>query len=278
MQDEVQVYHHLGLGDHIICNGLIRELCKHYKKVYCFVRENNLYSVSFMYRDQPKIELIPIKSDLEAPLKFIKDVNLIKIGFENLDISNENFDKSFYNQLGYNFSLRWDNFYFKRDYETEEELYKSLNGDNSPYIFIHDDPSRRFIIDIKKINNKIKFIKPGNVKEEHKKYTIFHWMLILENAQEIHCMDSSFKCLVESIPHIDAKLFYHEYVRGSSMKAVSSTKKDWTIIKNPSLSIKVNNVINKMHKRSKRKLSKIRNCFNGYSPPHASAHRRSLSR
>jgi hypothetical protein len=269
MQDEVQVYHHLGLGDHIICNGLMRELCKNYKKIYCFVRESNLHSVSFMYRDQSKIELIPVKGDLEVSSKCIKGISLIKIGFENLDVSNKNFDKSFYEQLGYDFSLRWDNFYVKRDYEIEEELYKSLNSDDAPYIFIHDDPSRGFIIDVSRINNQIKSIKcsdvfkPGNMREAYKKYTIFHWMLVLERAKEIHCMDSSFKCLVESMPHIEGKLFYHEYVRGSSMKAISSMKKDWTIINDPSLSIKINGVINKIHKKYKRKLSKIRHGFTG---------------
>ena len=32
--DAFILYHHLGLGDHIICNGLTNYLSKTYKKIY----------------------------------------------------------------------------------------------------------------------------------------------------------------------------------------------------------------------------------------------------
>src|SRR4051812_16786092 len=98
MKRQVQVYHHLGLGDHIICNGLVRELCKSYDGVYCFVKNCNLNSVVFMYRDEPKIELIGVEDDWEVPRKIRDDKDLIKIGFEHLHTRNYNFDVSFYDQ------------------------------------------------------------------------------------------------------------------------------------------------------------------------------------
>jgi len=242
---DIQVYHHLGLGDHIICNGLIRYLCRNYEKVYCFVKEHNLNNVSFMFRDEPRIELIAVKDKSEVPSKIIKDSDVIRVGFENVDMSHDNFDKTFYTQLGYDFSLRWDNFYVEREYEKEHDLFVKLNPHNVPYIVIHDDAYRGFMIDPSKVREDMKIIKSsdcfisGKMKAEFREYTIFHWILVLERAEEIHCMDSSFKCLVESLPKCSSpRLFYHVYVRGTGRKAVSSTRKNWVIVKKGSLSVK----------------------------------------
>ena len=254
LKNHIQVYHHLGLGDHIICNGLIRELCKYYAKVHCFVKEVNMSSVSFMYRDEPKINLIAVTDDREVYTKVQSDTNLIKIGFDNLEISQNNFDLSFYQQLGYDFSLRWNNFYVQRDYQVEAELFQKLNPSNLPYIFVHDDPSRGLQIDRNNIRRDIKIIKVsdvstlGKIKVEFQKYNLFHWILVLERSLEIHCMDSAFKCLVESLPSLgNTKLFFHRYVKGKGPLAESTMKKAWTIVKYPSLSFRVNALFHKFY-------------------------------
>src|ERR1051325_7369597 len=148
MHDELQVYHHLGLGDHIICNGLVRKLCTTHHTVYCFTKRQYISSVSFMYRDEPKIQLIPVEGDWEVPLKTNREIPLLKVGFEKLDRSSSNFDESFYRQLGFDFGLRWNNFYIERDYEIERELFRKVNPSNTPYIFVHDDPGRLLVADV----------------------------------------------------------------------------------------------------------------------------------
>jgi hypothetical protein len=267
MESEIQVYHHLGLGDHIICNGLIRELCKNYDKIYCFVKEQNYASVSFMYRDEPKIELISVKDDFDVSSKAKRNVKILKVGFENLNFQNENFDKTFYDQLGYDFSLRWKNFFIERDTGLEKEFYHKLNPHNSPYIFIHDDPSRGFLIDLNKINIEkgVKIIKShdiyssGNIREEYHKFNLFHWILTLENSKETHCMDSSFKCLIESLPNLkNTKLFFHRYVRGSDHRSVSSMKKNWMVIDDPSLSFQIKHLVRKCIYKFSKELRRIK--------------------
>ena len=54
----IYIFSHLGLGDHIICNGIVRYYSEIYEKVFVFVRQHNFSNVSYMYRDNPNI--IPI--------------------------------------------------------------------------------------------------------------------------------------------------------------------------------------------------------------------------
>jgi hypothetical protein len=242
MKREVQIYHHLGLGDHIICNGLVRELCKTHQRVYCFVKNHNMDSVSFMYRDEPKIELVGVEDDWEVPFKLKNDIDLIKIGFEHLQTCDHNFDVSFYNQIGLDFSLRWEGFHVERDYQVERQLLKELNPNNEAYAFVHDDPSRGLFADLSVVQKGLFIIEPsdcflnGRLKAEFEKYNLFHWIGVLETSEEIHCMDSSFKCLIESFPNLKhPKLFFHRYIRGKGPYAVCTTRQNWVIIKTPSL-------------------------------------------
>jgi hypothetical protein len=256
MKNQVQIYHHLGLGDHIICNGLVREVSKTHEKVYCFVKKHNIDSVSFMYRDEPKIELIGVEDDWEVASKLTRDSKLIKVGFENLKTRKHNFDASFYRQVGLDFNLRWNGFYVERDCGAERQLFNQLNPNSEPYAFVHDDPSRGLHVDLCTVGKDLKIIKPsdcfvkGRLKSQFEKYNLFHWMLILEHSTEIHCMDSSFKCLVESLSCLpNTKLFYHQYVRGRGPQAVSSTRKEWIIIKRPSLGFIVQDIYRKIKKK-----------------------------
>ena len=95
----IYIYHHLGLGDHIICNSIIRYYSKLYDKIFLFVKECNQKNVSFMFRDLNNVEYI-IGDDFFIN-KYIIDnniKNLIKIGFDKLD-NRLNFDRSFYEQI-----------------------------------------------------------------------------------------------------------------------------------------------------------------------------------
>jgi len=191
-----------------------------------------------MYRDEPKIQLIPVRDDSEVALKTNESIPLIKIGFEKLDTSKGNFDESFYRQVGMDFSSRWYDFYVKRDHQLERELFSTVNPGHTPYAFVHDDARRGLFLDLTYVTSGLRIINPSEhlsrqeMNSEFKKYNLFHWILLLENAEEIHCMDSSFKCLVESLSNLaKPRLYYHRYVRGSGPLAVSTVRKNWIVVK-----------------------------------------------
>jgi hypothetical protein len=202
------IYHHLGLGDHIICNGLIRKLINPNEKYIMFVKSHNLHSVKFMYRDLSNLSFI--EGDDSFAINFINknkisEPNLIKIGFWRHPNS-KSFDESFYMQKNVSFDCRWDDFFITRDFDTEELLYKKFDIKKNEYIFIHDDTNRNYIIDEKYIINKnLKLVRPILGLTNN----IFDYCKIIENSIEAHFIDSSFKLMCDSLSLKKERIFYH---------------------------------------------------------------------
>jgi len=202
------IYHHLGLGDHIICNGLVRSIINKNKKYKMFVKPHNLTSVSFMFRDLKNLSFI-VGDD-----SFVRDFiiqnklttnDLIIAGFNRHPNSKE-FDDSFYLQNNLPFNYRWDKFYVKRDLEREKKLFDNYNVKEKEYVFIHDDHDRDIKIDESRIINKnLQIVKPNKNLTDN----IFDYCYLLENSAEIHFIDSSFRLLYDSLLPQKEMLFYH---------------------------------------------------------------------
>jgi hypothetical protein len=200
----VYVYHHLGLGDHIICNGLVRHYKEGNEKVFVFVKPHNFKNVDYMYRDDKNIIPLPIGEDSDVQ-KYIKDNNLENItvisGFRSF--SECKFDESFYKSVNLPFEYRFKKFFFERDIKKEIEIYNELNPNNEPYIFVHGVNQEKIRKDLKIIEN------PTN-------HSIFDLLTLIEKSTEVHLMESSIKNLVNSYPINGPKFFYHRYIRGYS--------------------------------------------------------------
>ena len=55
------IHHHLGLGDHLDCNGMVRFIQEKLDKKVCVFSKSNYYSmIEYMYRDTNDIEFIEI--------------------------------------------------------------------------------------------------------------------------------------------------------------------------------------------------------------------------
>ena len=59
---------------------------------------------------------------------------------------------------------------------------------------------------------------------------IFFYRRVIENAKEIHCIDSSFLHLVERVP-TNAKLYFHNHKTDTQKSEKLILMKDWKIIK-----------------------------------------------
>lgn len=226
------IYHHLGLGDHIICNGLVRELysrnVSNTTNIFLFCKIINYNSVAFMYRDLHKLIVLPIPND-NLVKKYVigikEEYGLIKIGFEKRKLNEKYFDQDFYRIINIPFEHRWSKFFLKRDYESEKRLFNELNLTTREYVFIHDDSVRGFKIDRKYIVNKdLTIITPHMTKN------IFDWCMVLENAKELHCIDSSFRLIADSISLRTTDLFFHYSYINKDKRYLSSSKYPWKII------------------------------------------------
>ena len=222
----------MGLGDHIICNGLVREICQKKENFYLFVKSHNAENVKFMFRDITNLKMIEVTNDKEVYSYIAKYPKpLIKIGHEKLEFTKTfyscKWDEAFYRQMDVDFEKRWSSFYFERDDEVEKELYNLLNPDNEEYCLIHNKDSQGIDrIDYQKIRKDLKLIFLDKIPN----YLLFHYTKLIEDAKEIHCIDSSFKHLVDSV-ETNSNLFYHKNYNQRYSEANEHThKKNWIII------------------------------------------------
>tara|TARA_R110001599_G_scaffold166503_1_gene355993 strand:+ start:6100 stop:6783 length:684 start_codon:yes stop_codon:yes gene_type:complete len=208
----IYMYHHLGLGDHIICNGMVRYFYKEHGSVKLFCYKRNLSNVSYMYRDLPNLELISVVSDSQADnilSKLDPSIKRVKVGFNRLPefMDPLTFDEAFYKIANFDFKVRFEYFYLERELDKEKDVMDRINPTGEKYIFIHDDKSRGFAIDESRITSGYKKIYNDN------SIPLFHCIGLIENAEEVHVMQSSIKDLINSFKLGKPRFFLHEYVR-----------------------------------------------------------------
>ena len=182
------LHHHLGLGDHLMCYGLVKEL----KPDYLVCKKVNAESVRYMYRDT-NIELIEVDNDCDAP------DGTIKIGFSKETETEEIFGTEFYRQAGLPYETRWKH---KINIDCEQ-----VKGEGN---FIH-------------LPFEMEGFKPLYTLSKN----IYSYRDIIENAPEVHVMESSFRQLIEFLDP-KGKLYLH-FNEEKSWRIVPSKHK-WIIV------------------------------------------------
>jgi hypothetical protein len=217
--NELYIYHHLGLGDHISCHGIVRHFCEIKDKVFLFVKENNYKNVKRMFSDIKNLNFL-IGDDSFA-LNYIRENkinNLLKVGFNINEY--ENFEYQFYRMANLPIEYKHSKFFIERDYDTEISIFNSLELKVGEYIFLHDGGYK---IKEEFLAKNIRVVRPTD-------FGLFDWMYVIENAKEIHCIDSSFICLVDCMNTKQIPLYNHRYVRNYPDFIRLYTNKKWEII------------------------------------------------
>ena len=208
----------MGLGDHVICNGLVRQVKENRKSVGLFCHEKYKNNIEYMYRDDEGIKIIPVTNENKVQGILNKaEKEHIKVGFEklvfyeyNYKTVNKTFDESFYDIAGLDFQLRFNKFFIQRDEKKEQEVLDYLNPNKEKYIYVHDDPDRGFKIDQNKHRSDLRVIKNSF------KFNLFQFRTVLEKAEEIHTMQTGMFDFCNSIVLKKPKIFVHKYVRNCS--------------------------------------------------------------
>jgi len=234
VMNDLCIHHHLGLGDHFDLNGLVRYYLKEpdVDRVHVFSKSNYYSMVDHMYRDEDNIIVVEIDrhgdehSQVHDYMTRTKIKKFLRIGFENYPFGteveqNKNCWEYFYEQVDVPYNVRVDEFYCRRDEEEEKRLLNKLNPEGKPFLFLHDDPGRGFEIDREKINKDLFVVENDNTEN------IFLFLKVIECAEEIHCMESSFKSLIDLYGMTD-RLYYHDF-RNHPLGA--RTNKKWNIVK-----------------------------------------------
>jgi len=217
------IYCHLGLGDAIICNAIVRDRASRYDRVVYFCKHHNHPSVKFMFRDLPNVWVVQASDDADAE-RFLSDraksEEVLRLGGTGDNFVGAEFDKSFYRQAGVPFEHRWDRWSVLRG---STELRAPCFTDTK-YAFIHSDPARGFNVDPFKLPSRVEceWVEPNKTEN------IFEWWSIIENAEEIHVINSSFLHFIDSIPTKAKRHVLHKYARPQG--EYPTLRKDWKIL------------------------------------------------
>lgn len=234
----VLVTPHQGLGDHILCNGLYRQISAKNKRVFISVKSAYYIELSNMLSDCKNITLIKIPNykswKSTRILKLfarIIGVRVVGLGSYGADFfpKGVRFDNNFYNQAEVEFKERWESFHVPRNYQKEEAIYNLLGCKKGRYVFLHEDIDRNFIIDRNLLPQNIRVVSP--LPPNHG-FNLVDYRLVIERAFEIHVIESSFAAFIESIP-TNNTLIAHRYSRPHALNdfrhEFTYTKK-WKII------------------------------------------------
>ena len=242
---------HMGIGDAIMLNGMVRHFAET-EKVIVVAKTCHEILMRFMYRDLgDQVDFIFVETTnpryvwmavMDYKTKY-PDIEIIPLSTYGLDDhtwadltqteGKSNWSAVVYHQAHVPLEYMRSKFKLVRDKSRE------LLPPDTPYIFVHDDPERGRTIDVETEYDIFKpHSKVTNLKEEYFESNvpnIFDYISIIENAKEVHCMNSSYNWFIElmQLGKKETNFFHttvaHKYYSPSIVKQVFSDDV-WTFV------------------------------------------------
>lgn len=200
----VTILHHLGLGDQIMLNGMVRHFAEK-EHVYLFCKKCHEDSVKFMYRDIcDKVSLILVETTniQEIHSKLPSGSRVLPLATYGMDDATWNIYTSATNWAhGVYLQAKVNPLYMYTKFKVIQDSSIQISPPSRDYIFVHDDHERNRFINVesdmfvykphsKLIDKKSEFFQCDNSN-------IFSYIWIIENAKEVHCMNSSYNWMIE---------------------------------------------------------------------------------
>jgi len=228
----VVIGHNAGLGDLIVMNGAVRYLASQYDKTYLVCWNSRLKHVEFVYRDDDKIIpfvkphprnthlaisrhknahkiLVERNPEVEfAPFRrglFNKETEWLQQA-QKYNLPNDIiWPKVFYAIQGVSYEKRYENYFLQRDHQREDGLFESLNLPEE-YVFVVRD-TRKYKFSLEPPTS-LPVVDPANY--DWSNTLIFDWMKVIENASEIHVVDTCWLHLIRMMQLNVPKFYWAE--------------------------------------------------------------------
>lgn len=192
------VKHHLGMGDNIVHNGMIRKITQDNPNSQIFVaaKHHNFKNVEYMFRDNPRITVLSVADD-GGMNHTIRTGGFDKIISSHFDQGNpyhyeKYFDDAFYMLVGMEPKIKTEYFYLERDVELENKVFDELITSKgiTDYLFVHEKPEANVILSRDRMEKGLPIITADP------KYGMFELLKVIENAKSVNIISSSFLSLM----------------------------------------------------------------------------------
>lgn len=212
----------LGLGDAIICNGLVRWFARYGgRQIIVPSWPHNLPTVRHMFSDLDNVTVHEADETCAS-----EGCETMRIGVNNPKWGSvEPWDRAFYDFADVPFDAKWNLFHVP---PSPTEISASVA--RKPFVLLHEDVARGFEIDGHRVDSLSNSdLNPVFVNKGLPLLT--DWRHLIEEATEIHCIDSSVMHLAELLP-TKGKLFYHKYARakGNPNHQDATFRKNWVVL------------------------------------------------
>jgi hypothetical protein len=229
------LYFHQGFTDIMNCLSLITFYSKQYDSLRVVIRKDFIDVVIFYIKNLHNVLILPIGKDVAimnimnvyeyGDVLFIGVYDIFRMDQYNGAFSRNHegsFVDCFYNLYGVDSRHRIDSFEFERDFDLEESKYHCIVGAMKEYVLYHDTTD----VSIEKsINDYIQLDRCSNI--------FFDCLKILENAKEIHMIDSVWACFVYLVD-CKYKLFHdipiYIYCKRGYFDMFANPPNNWTIL------------------------------------------------
>jgi len=229
----------MDLGDHFVHAGIINYYADRCNELHVPVKPHNYETVKTLFQENSHVIVFVLSENEEED--YIRRNNLGRINnywpmfFTEINNCRTSlmWEEQCYLHYEVPFRARYDNFRLPRHIAESNDLFNRLTS-GKPYVLVHritglhPDGLPINIPLFRKMNNfsdlGIIEIKPGLTNN------MMNFVKLIENAEEIHCVNSSFFCLVDSIyKRTKMQLFFHD-IRADSIVRVNNEYNEncWT--------------------------------------------------
>ncbi len=202
----------MGIGDAVICNGLVRSLASMRQTVTIPVYPRTAASVRHMFSDLGNVLIAVHEHEGGFPVE-PPDRASLRVGIRrenDIGLWGGDFAENAYRFANVPYAHRWTHF----------RIPPAPNPVTGAPVLVHRQSSVG-AYELTGLPAEYCEITPGDAG-----HVLGDYVPAIEAAEEIHCVDSAILHLVESVP-TRARLFFHGYARGPYYIFL---RKDWKIL------------------------------------------------
>lgn len=214
---------HLGLGDMIILNGMVRVACRVHDEVMLVAKKSYVNSLRCLFGSIPNLRLKFVEECHELcanDWRLVRDIQAM--GYELLPVgvhSQKNdwrdldpvWSHAMYRQVGLDPNLMYAEFRVFRNPDSEAlmlHLVRSAVG--QAYVVVHDDPRRGYVIDRTCLPRGLPVVHVDDPR--WRSDNIFDYAQVIDNAVQFHGFDSCFMLMADFL-HLGHSNFCHVYFK-----------------------------------------------------------------